>query len=255
MSTFEEARARADRIKEAFDLAYELLATAFEEQDYIALGYASWQEYLKGEFSKSTLKLADIAERKQAVKRLAEARDAEGAGMSNETIANTLGVSERTVRRDTEHRQMPELNRPAKVRGRDGKVRPSSIRTIDDDGNDVTEHVSHVERVEKVRKEQHLKDSIDILPYTIETFQSRVNFVMQMVQEDVQNVKLVSLEDLDSALDKLDELRKNFSKQIDQLRRVNNEVFSHSSRAQAGSPCESEDSREAKVLPLRKASS
>lgn len=66
-------------------------------------------------------------ELRQAVLHLAQWRDHHGVGLSNVQIAETLRVDEKTVRNELDRAtsEGSEVDRPDRVRGKDGKERPS----------------------------------------------------------------------------------------------------------------------------------
>lgn len=71
-------------------------------------------------------------ELRQAVVHLAEWRDRHGVGLSNVQIADALHVAEGTVRNELDRAtsQGYEVDRPDRVRGKDGKDRPSRRPTV-----------------------------------------------------------------------------------------------------------------------------
>lgn len=86
------ARERADRIRTGLTaLAPDILA-AWTAKDWLALGYASWTEYVVGEFG-GPLRLGRT-ERKQVVADMRE------IGMSTRAIGTALGVNHSTIVRD-----------------------------------------------------------------------------------------------------------------------------------------------------------
>jgi ParB-like chromosome segregation protein Spo0J len=69
---------------------------------------------------------------RQAVIHLAEWRDRQGVGLSNVQIAEALHVSEPTIRRELERSTSSgdEVDRPDRVRGKDGREQPTRRPTI-----------------------------------------------------------------------------------------------------------------------------
>lgn len=116
MATTHDARARASRIRAGIGAYLTTLAdvaAAFAQRDWETLGYASWQEYVDGEYSEHKLKLSP--EHRQ--KAVAELRL---AGMSQRAIGTVLGVSQKTVDRDLATGESFDSPVPP-VRGTDGK--------------------------------------------------------------------------------------------------------------------------------------
>lgn len=108
------ARARAGRIRQGIHDYLTTLAeisNAYNERDWVALGYADWQSYIDEEFGADRLRLSP--EHRQ--KAVAELRL---AGMSQRAIGATLGVSPATVNSDLSgvQNQTPET-----IQGTDGK--------------------------------------------------------------------------------------------------------------------------------------
>lgn len=87
------ARERADLIRLGMDEIAPLVQQAWEQHDWLALGYSSWNEYVVGEFG-GPLRLGR-EERKVAVIAMRE------AGMSTRAIGSALGVSAMTALRDS----------------------------------------------------------------------------------------------------------------------------------------------------------
>jgi hypothetical protein len=87
------ARAITDQIRSSMGDLMMLVVKAHQGRVWIALGYESWPEYIKGEFDHAPLSLPRD-ERKAVVALL------RGQGMSTRAIAPTVGQSRETVRRD-----------------------------------------------------------------------------------------------------------------------------------------------------------
>lgn len=94
------ARERADAIRRGIDATAEalkevprLVIEAHKAADWRTLGYASWNDYVSGEFNTSLLKL-DKATRKTWTLSLKD------AGMSTREIAPVTNVNQTTVVRD-----------------------------------------------------------------------------------------------------------------------------------------------------------
>ena len=117
------------QIRSVLDRAWEFIALAYKGRAFLALGYASWDEYVDARFG--DLRLAVPREhRTQVVATLA------GARMSVRAIAKLLGVGVATV-----HREMVratelapgtsgELEMPVSSLGRDGKSYPRDRRPV-----------------------------------------------------------------------------------------------------------------------------
>ena len=110
--TRDEARALTDRIAGKVGDAMADIETAWRERVDELLGYASWGDYCRAEFQGLQLRPKD--ERPALVSSLAQ------TGMSNVAIADAVGVSEPTVRRQLRH--LTKL--PERSTGKDGKERP-----------------------------------------------------------------------------------------------------------------------------------
>lgn len=92
----EDAALRAHRIRAGITNYLETLAEvaiAYQQRDWTALGYESWDAYVAGEFGEQRLRL-DRESRQQAVEALRL------AGLSTRAIASAVGVAQETVRRD-----------------------------------------------------------------------------------------------------------------------------------------------------------
>ena len=88
----QEARNRAGMIRNYLQGLWPLIAKAYREQDWLALGYDSWDDYVAGEFDTARWKVHK-AERAPVVTML------RSAGMSTRAIAAATGESQSTVQR------------------------------------------------------------------------------------------------------------------------------------------------------------
>jgi len=114
------------QIRNVLDRAWEFIALAYKGRAFLALGYASWDEYVDARFG--DLRLAVPREhRTQVVATLA------GARMSIRAIAKLLGVGVATVHRELMRSTgvptgTPEPPNTVSTLGRDGKSYPRDLR-------------------------------------------------------------------------------------------------------------------------------
>lgn len=87
-----EARALTDQIKVAVSVSWQLVARAYVERAWAALGYGSWDDYMTREFGDSRLRLPR-EERDEVVASLRE------QGLSVRAIAAATGTGRGTVAR------------------------------------------------------------------------------------------------------------------------------------------------------------
>jgi hypothetical protein len=115
-----EARNLTDRIKANLDVTWQLVAEAYRECAHAALGYPSWDSYVKAEFGGAPLWVP--REARPEVVRALRASD-----MSTRAIAAAMGITERTVRRDLDATTAANaaVNMPATVTGLDGRKQPA----------------------------------------------------------------------------------------------------------------------------------
>lgn len=116
VSDVSQARDRAERIRTALNVSWQLVKDAYIARDWVALGYSTWDEYCTGEFGEFRIKLPR-EERQEVVSSMRE------IGMSTRAIASATGSSDMTVRRDlaAATNVAPE-SVPAPVTGTDGKT-------------------------------------------------------------------------------------------------------------------------------------
>jgi hypothetical protein len=88
-----EAEDRAERIRTALSVSWDLIKDAWKAFDWQALGYASWDAYCDGEFGTSRIRLPR-EERREVVSSMRE------IGMSTRAIASATGMSPRTAARE-----------------------------------------------------------------------------------------------------------------------------------------------------------
>jgi lambda repressor-like predicted transcriptional regulator len=110
-----DAIALTGRIKSAVGDLMILVAKAWQGRVWIALGYDSWPEYIKGEFNHAPLSLPRD-ERKAVVALL------RGQGMSTRAIGSATGVDQKTIVNDLAAGE--ENSSPQPVTGLDGKTYP-----------------------------------------------------------------------------------------------------------------------------------
>jgi hypothetical protein len=114
-----DARAITDKIRGSMGDLMLLVARAWIGRVWLALGYESWADYIKGEFDRAPLYLPRD-ERKAVVALL------RGQGMSQRPIADAVGVSQKTVDRDLDELSHDDsVVLPNKVIGLDNKERPA----------------------------------------------------------------------------------------------------------------------------------
>ena len=114
-STRDEAVARAGRIRTGLETVARLqtdIIAAYQRRDWARLGYATWEEYVHGEFGTHRVKVTR-SQRREIVERL------RGEGLSTRAIGAALGVDQRTVRRDLPAAAGDAV--PGRVVGVDGK--------------------------------------------------------------------------------------------------------------------------------------
>lgn len=115
-----EARAITERIKSAMgDLMIEV-ARAWIGRVWLVLGYESWLDYIKGEFSEAPLFLPQ--DQRRAVASLLRSQ-----GMSTRAIGAVTGVHHDTIASDLATVGNPTVNEPVQVTGLDGRIRNYSV--------------------------------------------------------------------------------------------------------------------------------
>lgn len=154
-STKDEATERADRIRVGMIAVAGLPAdikAAWERQDWLALGYLSWDGYIHGEFGEHRLPMITREQRRNLV------ADLRSGGLSTRAIGSVLGVDPKTVRNDLSdaggdfsppadvdqnRATLGEIDgvlaiAPDRIVGADGKSYPA-IRPIAASGDDVVD--------------------------------------------------------------------------------------------------------------------
>lgn len=158
--TLAEARKRAERIRTGI-VAYAQtradIIAAYQDRDWSALGYESWDAYLDGEFSDQRLRLS----REDRQETVAVFRE---AGMSTRAIASAVGVNQGTVVRDLASGDA-DASPPqsGQVAGIDGKSYPASPRARSNPDPEIidAEIVEDAPVPESVRKQR--KPRVDVV--------------------------------------------------------------------------------------------
>ncbi|WP_280359326.1 hypothetical protein [Nocardia otitidiscaviarum] len=130
--TAEEAQALTEQIRDCVERAWELIKQAFLSRAWIALGYATWDEYCAAEFDRARIRIP----REERTEVVASMRE---IGMSTRAIAAATGLSVGTAHAAAAGVQ----NRtPDSVVGFDGKAyQPKPV-----DRDDTTAPESDAER-------------------------------------------------------------------------------------------------------------
>lgn len=126
LATVDQARARADRIRASAVAVADWLSDirgAYASRDWESLGYATWHDYLEGEFGEHRVSLP-VEERREVVAVMSR------AGMSTRAIAPALGVSQRTVADDVRSTEQDcsddeRADEPRRIHSLDGRSRPA----------------------------------------------------------------------------------------------------------------------------------
>jgi hypothetical protein len=118
--TLAEATEVTNRIRGHLEDAAQDLGRAYQRRAWIAMGYESFDAYCDGEFSSSRIRLPRV-ERQRVVNSLSD------AGLSQRAIESATGADRKTIRKDLASGggNSSTSKRPAKVRGKDGKLYPS----------------------------------------------------------------------------------------------------------------------------------
>lgn len=139
LASREVAEVRADAIRTGMEGVWSLIEKAWLARDWEALGYASWDDYVEGEFGTARIRLpreeeTEVIESMRAV------------GMSGPAIAAATGVSEPTVRRKVAGSSNDEA--ATHITGKDGKSQPSKKPT----------------KAERERREKVVKEFVTLNP-------------------------------------------------------------------------------------------
>ena len=186
-----------------------LLRDAFEAKDWEALGYGTFEDYRVREFGRSLIKFANVGQRRESVKTLAEARDEDGYGLTNGQIAQTLGVSEGSVRNDV--RKITNLARPTHARTAGG-VQPISKPRVSSE--DVT-------RVREAQREDSEHFTLTVTSASmVEDTASLVDYLGRVTRTLIKNpdwADEVQITNLRNTLDNLEDARHTVLAAINQL--------------------------------------
>jgi lambda repressor-like predicted transcriptional regulator len=121
--TVDEAKAITLRIADHVEQVWELIVEAYQRRAWVALGYESWDAYMKTEFGADRIKLP-------AAKRLEVVGEMRARGMSTRAIASATGLSKDTVHRAAVSSETPDDDVvDAEIVGIDGK-RYAPHRTV-----------------------------------------------------------------------------------------------------------------------------
>lgn len=118
----DQIKTLAEAVQESLDKLGNLIAAAYTQDAWSALGYGSWDEYVAAEFGTQRLRL-DRDERQALVVQL------RSAGMSTRAIGSGIGSSEATVRRDLDASASDDADEQTgtePVKSLDGRQRPAS---------------------------------------------------------------------------------------------------------------------------------
>lgn len=185
-----------------------LLRDAFEAKDWEALGYGTFEDYRVREFGRSLIKFANVGQRRESVKTLAEARDEDGYGLTNGQIAQTLGVGKDTVRRDA---QMSNLDRPTHARTPGGVQPISKPRVSSED----------VARVREAQREDSEHFTLTVTSASmVEDTASLVDYLGRVTRTLIKNpdwADEVQITNLRNTLDNLEDARHTVLAAINQL--------------------------------------
>lgn len=121
--TRDEARELTNEIKNRVAEIEYLLVRAYQGRAWLALGWASWDDYIGGEFKAAPLALPR-EQRRVASQSLA------AWGLSTRAIAPAVGASQRQAARDVSQNGSPDSAGPqVPTQGLDGKTYPRKQRT------------------------------------------------------------------------------------------------------------------------------
>ena len=113
-----DARVITDKIRGSMGDLMELIGRAWIGRVWLALGYQSWADYIKGEFDRAPLHLP--RDERRAVAALLR-----GQGMSTRAIGAAAGVDQKTVVNDLATEENSSVVPPDKIIGLDNKERPA----------------------------------------------------------------------------------------------------------------------------------
>lgn len=125
--TFDEAVELTDSIRRSVADIEEKIVRAYFGRAWVAMDYASWDEYVQGEFKQAPLQLPREDRRVQVASLRSQ-------GLSQPAIASVVGVNQATVNRDL----MQMHNQPESVTGIDGKEYSPTRPTVPQEVRDTT---------------------------------------------------------------------------------------------------------------------
>lgn len=142
-SEFTKAKAKSmtDQIRKGLEHSVELLITAYQGRIWLALGHASWQEYLDDELGDLRPKFP-VDERRQLVAEMTK------NGMTQRPIAKALGVDQSTVKADLD------------VLTTEGVIVTDSVR-VGEDGREVSNAPREPREESQEKKEAKFQKAAD----------------------------------------------------------------------------------------------
>ena len=114
IATEAQALDRADRIRGAINIAWELIVQSYQARDWEALGYDAWDDYCAGEFGTTYLRLPR-EDRSEVIGSL------RSAGLSIRAIAAATGESKSEIGRSLPTVPSGTVDTPTNVTGINGK--------------------------------------------------------------------------------------------------------------------------------------
>ena len=155
--TREQARALTDRIKEAIEGVWDLVAEAYETRAWQVLGYAHWNAYHEAEFGDLKIRPSRL-DRPLVVQALRE------RGLPIRAIATATGASVGTVHGDLEDAAVVQKRTTAasqQVTGRDGKEYRATV-TVDGVAGEFSKAVAaELEKLPERRRARCVKEVTD----------------------------------------------------------------------------------------------
>lgn len=115
-----EARSLTDNIRTALQEVWPLFIRAYRGRAWLALGYASWEQYCDTEMAGVRPSIETREQRREIV------GDLRQAGMSQDAIASSLALSRKVVRDDLQKLQSGGATLPNVITGANGKAYPAT---------------------------------------------------------------------------------------------------------------------------------